>query len=332
MADRRRVWLHIGMPKTGSTSLQKSFAASRAEMRAGGLFYPGREEAHHALSARLVGKGGGAPYFESRGIPPDRAVVMADKVWATVEAAERFEGDILLSSELFGRANEAGIERLDRDVAALGRELRVICYLRHPVALAHSSAQQQIKLGRLTLAESLEVAPIRRNSRYIQRFIDTLGRERVDVRLFEAAAKGGLLDDMLGALGFGALRGTLTECRANDGLSLAGVVLADAYHNTDERTRGFPPMLAEIGGRPFRLPSAAIEAARDRIDVECAFIRDTLGLPLGDAPKHDDATWTGPMLDREALRDIVRLIDRPRPSHGIRARVRAAAHALRGRG
>ncbi|WP_369371475.1 hypothetical protein AB1046_22330 [Promicromonospora sp. Populi] len=47
--------LHIGAPKTGTTSLQQSAAVSRGRLREGGVTYPGRYENHRRFARALLG-------------------------------------------------------------------------------------------------------------------------------------------------------------------------------------------------------------------------------------------------------------------------------------
>ena len=50
----RRVFLHIGLPKTATTYLQTVLWAHRARMRAQGVLLPGDERRDHLWASRMV--------------------------------------------------------------------------------------------------------------------------------------------------------------------------------------------------------------------------------------------------------------------------------------
>ena len=113
-------------------------------------------------------------------------------MWATVDADRDFAGDVLLSSELFGRMGREAFERIDALAAGMGRELRILCHLRHPAALASSATQQRLKTNEITLEAATAEPPVRRNAAYVRAMIEVVGREEGShAGTFEAACEHG---------------------------------------------------------------------------------------------------------------------------------------------
>ena len=88
----RRVFLHLGLPKTGTSYLQTILWAHRAELRAAGLLVPGRERRDH-LWASLVVRDDAKVGNRNPEAPGAWAVL-------TTQALE-WEGDVVISHEFF---------------------------------------------------------------------------------------------------------------------------------------------------------------------------------------------------------------------------------------
>jgi len=70
--QRPRVWLHIGMPKTGSTALQTALFHNRRSLRSEGFFYPDFGDRQHIGMARMLARRAGSKIpFPKAGVCPD---------------------------------------------------------------------------------------------------------------------------------------------------------------------------------------------------------------------------------------------------------------------
>ncbi len=185
----RKIYLHIGHPKTGTTSIQTWFLANRLALRAAGILYPETglfDSAHRLLS----------PSFYARRFLPNRAPsVMADLLREIISASC---STILISYEGFGLDHPRCLAPL-KDLG----EVTVLYYVRRQDTLAESMYAQHVRsflhmefrppdlwLDRVFHCEYLEVA---------ERFSDFFGVSRFRLRPFETAAlKGGdVLEDIL---------------------------------------------------------------------------------------------------------------------------------------
>ena len=149
-----RLVLHIGQHKTGTTSLQRSLSLNRAGLASRGVVYPrlpGWRDAHHALVPALVGIEHCAVYVRRRlGRTDANAAAVSARALAKLGAlaARRPDDTLVLSTEaVFRGLPDFALERLLEALSGLAREVRLVCYIRHPADQYLSSLN--------TLAQSL---------------------------------------------------------------------------------------------------------------------------------------------------------------------------------
>jgi hypothetical protein len=109
----RRVFLHVGSPKTGTTYLQNILWAARETARGQGLLLPQDRFADHYLASLDV-RG-----LAARPEHPPRAVGMWQRI---VDEVEGWRGDALVSHELFAGATR---EQAESALAAFGPQTEV---------------------------------------------------------------------------------------------------------------------------------------------------------------------------------------------------------------
>jgi len=190
---RKIVYLHVGLHKTGTTSLQKFLSDNQRLLSKRGVF-------------RL-----------STGLPPnsDRSWGHHDLAWSLREGdphglwrAARREADahktVLVTSEEFSFIRNAGRYSPVLD-AFQGWQIRVICYLRRQDQFLESLYNYHVKaLG--------ETAPIMSFAnkiyarldykKYLDCLSQTFGPEALSVRVYEQTGlRGDIFDDFLSAIG-----------------------------------------------------------------------------------------------------------------------------------
>ncbi|MBN8999498.1 MAG: hypothetical protein J0H54_08890, partial [Rhizobiales bacterium] len=143
-----RIYLHIGIEKTGTTSLQAFLRENHFALQQRGLDYVGRDDspyfegiAHGPLAACLLPQ---APEFVSAA-----KHAPADGVLAALRRDIDAAGSaVVLSSEHFSsRIRE--VEPVRRLAAALaGHEVRIVCYVRRQDDLALAGYTTAVRAGR----------------------------------------------------------------------------------------------------------------------------------------------------------------------------------------
>ena len=133
--------VHIGPPKTGTTSLQAALRARRPELLAHGVVYPGRGQRQKRPGFALLGR-----------VEGGRAVPMSE--WQDLVAEVRGAGAarVCVSTESFARAGRTQIRSIVED---LGRDrVHMVVTARRLDRLMPSAWQQRIK----SVTESLSYA------------------------------------------------------------------------------------------------------------------------------------------------------------------------------
>ena len=132
----RKAFLHIGLPKTGTTYLQHILWENKQPLRERGLLLPGATRRRHLLASLDV--------REDPKLARRRGDVRSP--WQDlVDECLRWDGDVLISHEFFAAAST---EQVRRAVAALsGFEVHVILTARAMEALGVSRWQEWVKSG-----------------------------------------------------------------------------------------------------------------------------------------------------------------------------------------
>lgn len=143
--SRRKLFIHIGSPKTGTTTLQKFLYDQRGALAREGVLYPEggiKRSAHHIL---------GAAVFPGRGSRLDAGVTREDALDSSVKAIraqvdEQNPHTVILSTEyLWGYLSPANVRKLLAPFRDF--EIHVVLYVRRQDLLAQSLYVQAVKGG-----------------------------------------------------------------------------------------------------------------------------------------------------------------------------------------
>ncbi|MGA1159312.1 MAG: hypothetical protein ACO3UT_05860 [Candidatus Nanopelagicaceae bacterium] len=136
----KRLIIHPGFHKSGTTALQQSLHANRNRLQSYGLSYPfPPHKAHHRLAWSLSGKVWG---WRNRGGSGE-----SPRLWArSVRSINRASGkNIIISSEFFSELDSEKINKIKNDIN--NHEVQVLFTLRPLAKLLSSSYQQYLKYG-----------------------------------------------------------------------------------------------------------------------------------------------------------------------------------------
>ena len=142
------VYIHIGAPKTATSTLQSVFADSYSKLLKDGVLYPRQfrhGSAHHLLVCDLIEK------YQDIQMPDIwYGPLPRGEAWSSLKAEIDQHGSnvekVILSSELFFGQSEKIRVMLDDVVANLqGHEIRIIVYLRRQDQLYSSFYNQDVK-------------------------------------------------------------------------------------------------------------------------------------------------------------------------------------------
>lgn len=155
MKNHKKCYIHIGAPKTGSTSLQKFFHTNREALLDSGVLYPDvclRGYGHHDLAFLLNGE------YPNWATPQERPLEDLENDLKT--AVANHEGDILLSSENFYLLPQPKnlAQLLERCGVTPAFEPIIVVYIRRQDEVQESWYNQTVKAqgSTQTIEESIE--------------------------------------------------------------------------------------------------------------------------------------------------------------------------------
>ena len=202
----KHVYLHIGLEKTGTTSLQVFLRANEAALRANGYSYLGDDTrpysdrlGHFPIAASFSSK---CPEY----IRPAKFRPATEVLGELRSDVEQCPWHVVLSCEHFSsRLKDASALRLIRD-ALPNRSIKVVCYLRRQDDLALAAYSTAIKTGR---RQPFDVSQVTPKSWYfnfdkiLSLWAEVFGPENIVVREYNRAqfAGGDVRHDFLTLLG-----------------------------------------------------------------------------------------------------------------------------------
>ena len=310
---KKTVYIHVGLPKTATTSVQHLAHRNRQTLWWRGLSYPrlpGPKIAHHAIGWSLRGQQHRFP----QDCPTDADTILAKTAAAVRRSLPR---RILISSETLCELRPDMIARLLDTLAGAGAAVRAIAVVRRPDRLCLSHYNQNVKSAKseftLDFAPGIKALAARGLLDFDRRlgpWVEALGPERVRLLLFEDGdpvaavyADAGLPERRLPAA-------ATTRNTAVPAMLCAILALA--------KRRGLPPetlrTLQHVGREVFadqphhclsRAEAEAIFAAVredherffDRLGRPNPYRAEALDLPDGPAPTRPDAARAEAELD-----------------------------------
>lgn len=320
---KSNIYIHIGVHKTGTTSIQATFYENRRKLKRHDINYFGIGENHSGTLYPLFCD---APhnYHVNRRAGIDTETKAARKNAATARALRRaLEANrcsrFVISGEDLSELSPAGIARLKQTLAPHAARMRVIVYVREPYDYITSAFQQRLRRGS-TYDELVANPPKPRYRMRLSRFIEAFGREQVDIRLFEPArfVDGDLIADFLAAIEAPpAVTKELTVRRRNEALSLEAARLikeVNKRYPLDQSKRlnparavDLPRLLAAIPGQKFACPPEVYAAVALAVDRELHWLRRLLGEDLFKQPP--PPTLSAPQWNEETIAALAIVIN-----------------------
>ena len=202
--SEKRLIIHPGFHKSGTTALQESFALNRPLLREMGILYPHiGTKAHHRVAWALTQRPWG---WSKRG--GERT---PEKYWD--QMASRINGakeeTVILSSEFFSEIDGEKIRKIRGDIK--GRDIQILFTLRPLAKLLPSSYQQYLKYGITVKYEDWlhaildkpgesKVSPTfwKRHShgKVVARWVDIFGKSNVTILIVNEAQPTFLFDEI----------------------------------------------------------------------------------------------------------------------------------------
>lgn len=223
MSTKRRVILHVGAHKTGTTSIQETLFRAKRVLRDHGIDYVGLNNSDNRLQVYF------ARNFQTTTLFPKvsldeieaRTLARANEVERDINASGC--SDIILSNEHFCLLDPAAVLRMRQFFERFG-DVYVIYYYREILPWMASFSQQLIRVRRRSASIGYDEA-IQYIHDFPKKFANVFGDERMRFVRFEDAVKtGGVTDSLLRSMQLPCLGDMgVVEARENSGVSAQAV-------------------------------------------------------------------------------------------------------------
>ena len=297
----RKLVLHIGMHKTGTSSIQQTMFDNRAFLEASGINYLSSHVNHSVPIYSLFSE---APHRYHINVQagfdtPDKCAVYNKTLESRL--AGLFETNtsplFVISGEDLSVIQDGGVERLHEFLRRYFDEIVVLGYVRPPKSFISSIVQESLKSGRHISAQLLKEAVPNYRARF-EKYFNVFGMRNVTLHLFhpERLFKHDILDDFLYRLGLSeSLAERLTRRTTNQSISmLAGKFLHVANRTIPrfcaddegqlkvnvERAKSFSKIVSDLPGEKFLLPELVMNQAVDSIGADITWIEGRVGESL----------------------------------------------------
>jgi tetratricopeptide (TPR) repeat protein len=208
----RDLILHVGISKTGSTSIQKLLAANRPALTAQGVCYPvspgnvqHRLLVYEAIGADAAEARGNAPMWNGM-TPAERMARFRHEFDNEIKSLPPLVSRVILSSEHLGLecTTPQSLNQLHAFLAPYFSRMRVLVYLRRQDAHFTSNYTQSLRAGDLVPPPThITLRPKGRDELtydvFLARWADAFGSDAIMPRLFERTGEQrfDVIDDFL---------------------------------------------------------------------------------------------------------------------------------------
>lgn len=284
-----RLILHIGMHKTGSTSVQAALHAAA----------PGNRQtlaigmANHSIACRVMFDdwAGSKRFLSNNGISEEDANAMRARLLAEIDSqlGRKDRAQFVLSSEWLSSAPEHSVQRLRDWCAPRFEKVDIYAYVRPPASFMASNYQQVVRLshGNFRL-----LWPHYR--RRFRKFEKLFGKPALNLRLFDKTRLegGDVVADFASWTGVACPHRPKAEMNASASAAALALIACYRRHRPDA---GSPAINTELAGLirfAERLPSPKFALAQPLLEAKLEANREDIAWiekRLGEALREPEA-------------------------------------------
>ena len=204
----KKLVLHIGMAKTGTSSIQDTLGHGAEQLREQGVYYAPFKPYNHSFKFSVLFLGNPRKSFYYKPLSPISDEAWEQELQRLRQQWQNFfasfdQGTCVISAENLGRLSEQEIAALKAFVCPFFDQVRVVAYVRQPLQAIKSKWEQDVKELRepMSAQELLSRTKRQLTYRFFERWLEAFGREHFVLRRFEPSKfhGGDLMSDFLHA-------------------------------------------------------------------------------------------------------------------------------------
>lgn len=279
----RTLYLHIGIWKTGTTTIQKTLLRNAGLLARHGIHYPDISPNHTFLPSAFHPEPENFLVAKSRKLSGKALEAWHRQSLAAFERGAAAHEVTIASSEYLLGLPEPAVARLMDYMRARFDRIKVVVYLRDPVDHVSSAINEQVKQGHYQLETAYRIHGQAKEYSKLETWIAEAGRENIIARPFSKSSfhNGDIVDDFLWSI-FGDRAPVVekVDVEHNKSLSHAAVLIADrlaGFAPAFSMQRGRSDYLFEIKGSPYQAP----QALRDQVRASTAGLVEKLDREFG---------------------------------------------------
>jgi len=229
----KKVIIHMGPDKTGSSSIQSALDKNRTALLGNGVFYPSGRK-HSQLGSCLSPDPQQFIFNRLRNRDKTLAEIQAgDEEYFKlfIDALDNTQADtLILSAEGFVYLTETALDNMKEMLERYCEEFEIVLYIRAPLSFAASAISQRIKSGERVMEHMMP--PIVPYQDFIEKISRVFGKEQINLRVSskETFAQGNVVLDFLSLLNVPQIlkeQITTSESKKNSSLTEEGVKIGD---------------------------------------------------------------------------------------------------------
>ncbi|MCH2066253.1 MAG: hypothetical protein MK208_03385 [Shimia sp.] len=286
-----RCILHIGPPKTATTTIQRTLRRAAPQLISSGVLYPSVAVNHRFLATLCASDPMRLLQVSKHNL------TLEDVTKNNTDSRREFEDEfyatkpkvLLLSSEHLVQLHEdrAGLNTLRNYLLKFAKRIEVVFYVRDPLLLTISRLFHGIKRGDRRLNTPLAAIPELPAPQIIEAYRAVFGSESLKLVMFpgDPPIKSDIMASFWNAAGLSALGRNIETMSLNQSLSGAGLLIADALSDIRHESLGHVMngfQLQHIDGPKLRLEAGSVALLRARCEETYIYFRETWGIEFPD--------------------------------------------------
>lgn len=289
-------FLHIGMHKTGSSSIQESLK----HLKTNEYEYLNLGSSNHTRYLMLMLSG------NRKNLPTNLQLEISQEDFFIHQKRlqEEFEDKlksskskrIIISSEWLSSAQESELNKLKAILGIFCKKIRVIGYVRPFISYLQSAFQERIKTLSITEINLTYVIPKYQNR--FHKFESIFGKESINLRLFDQKNlfKGDVTLDFCKTIGLDSNAITLT--RTNESISLEAVSLLYFYSKFGRNSQNykkqrsdnlkFAQLINKIGSNRLIFSNKLVNPIIEACQKDIEWMSEWIGVSVLDQPTESE--------------------------------------------